>query len=121
MNFDRARDEAGTHPPGGMEPAGRTLVPAAPTPPQADGTAQAYLGPYPNLAHRTEAEIAARTVSAADWDVLAYLGRKRANAATIEANSAAGPEQQARATIVRQTIDVLIGDLRAGLHHGEGA
>lgn len=85
-----------------------------------EGGPAAYLGPYPALAHRNQAEIAARMASSADHDVLAYLRRKQANAARVAASDAAAPYDRDRATIIRQFCDVLIGDVMAGLHHGEG-
>ncbi|PKB19638.1 hypothetical protein B0I00_1877 [Novosphingobium kunmingense] len=52
-------------------------------------------------------------------DTVAYLQRKRATALTVAENSSAAPEDRERAVITRQAIDVLIGDLAAGLHRGD--
>lgn len=51
-------------------------------------------------------------------DVLAYLARRRANAATMAENS---PEfaEDARARI--RELDLIEGDVRAGLHEGAAA
>lgn len=48
-------------------------------------------------------------------DVLAYLARKRANAAVMAGKS---PEFADEARWTMRQIDVIMGDLRAGFHHG---
>lgn len=49
-------------------------------------------------------------------DVIAYLERRARN---CERMMTQNPVEADRARIMRRQIEVLIGDLRAGLHHGE--
>ncbi|MCT2398506.1 hypothetical protein [Novosphingobium mangrovi (ex Huang et al. 2023)] len=49
-------------------------------------------------------------------DVIAYLERRRANCLTVAERS---PDEAERATVMRQQLDLILGDLRAGMHEGE--
>lgn len=49
-------------------------------------------------------------------DVIAYLERRRANCALVERRM---PHESDRAVVMRQQIDLILGDLRAGMHEGE--
>lgn len=60
-------------------------------------------------------EIAQRFRQAERADVLAYLGRRAANAATIEA---AKDDMDEFASDRRRQLEVIIGDISAGLHDG---
>lgn len=51
-------------------------------------------------------------------DVLAYLAQRRDNAALV---SRRAPELEPLAADRRQQLDVIIGDLEAGLHEGSAA
>lgn len=62
--------------------------------------------------------MAARPISDADADVLAYLRRKKAGAETMAARSSEFAEQAAWS--VRQ-FDILISDIETGLHLGEAS
>lgn len=82
---------------------------------------RAYTGPYPNRAHRSVAELDARTAAAADHDVLAYLARRRGNAERVaRVTPPSDPLHELARDRARQ-LDVLIDEIRAGLHHGEAA
>lgn len=81
---------------------------------------RAYTGPYPNRAHRSVAELDART-AAADHDVLAYLARRRGNAERVARVTAETDELHALARDRARQLAVLIDEIRAGLHHGEAA
>lgn len=48
-------------------------------------------------------------------DVLAYLEQRRMNCVIIAERD---PHERDRATIMRQQLDVVLSDLRAGLHEG---
>lgn len=82
---------------------------------------QAYTGPYPNRAHRSVAELDARRAAAADHDVLAYLARRRANALRVAGATAPNDDLHELARDRARQLDVLIDEIRAGLHHGEAA
>jgi hypothetical protein len=57
----------------------------------------------------------AEPISAELGDVIAYLERRRANAATIAKRA---PDLEPWAVDRRQQLEVVIDELRAGLHHG---
>lgn len=82
---------------------------------------RAYAGPFPNRAHRTQAEIAAQTASAADHDVLAYLRQRADAAARIARISHEGEDLFMLAHDRVRQIEVMIGEIEAGLHHGADA
>lgn len=75
---------------------------------------RAYAGPYPDLTHRSQAEI-----MAADADAIAYLDRHARNAARLAASETAAKEDRERANVIRQCAERWAQDLRAGMHHGE--
>lgn len=82
---------------------------------------RAYTGPYPNRAHRSVAELDARTAAAADHDVLAYLARRQGNAERVARVTAETDELHVLARDRARQLAVLIDEIRAGLHHGEAA